>query len=116
MMTFTSLVCKTATMTISNSTSTLLFCDADQLIKIDSLIITALTGSTFNVTVDHYRGVEPTGVQSIILYQTAIPGNTSLVSISRDNAIYLEPGDRLRLSCNANNSLGAVCSYELFTP
>lgn len=80
-----------------------------KIFKINSLIVANIDGTNnAEVTVDLFR--------SSIAYRIAntvvVPADATLVVLSKDASIYLEEGDSLRLTANANSDLEAICSYE----
>jgi hypothetical protein len=80
-----------------------------QVFKIYSLSVANYTTTPTGLTADFYR--------SSIAYRLAgninIPANSSMVLITKDNGIYLNEGDSLRLTASAVSSLEAVCSFEV---
>jgi len=77
--------------------------------KINSLIISNVDGgNNADVTVDIFRSSTAYEIASTI----TVPADTSLVVITKENYIYLEEGDSLRLTASANGDLEAICSYE----
>lgn len=47
-----------------------------------------------------------------IMQQLTLPKSTTMIAISRDNPIWLQPGDFLQIRTSLNYSVEAVCSYE----
>jgi hypothetical protein len=96
-------VSNSATAIVTNSAS------SGQLYKIYSLSVANFTSNPTGCTADLYR--------SSTAYRLAgninIPANSSMVLITKDNGIYLNEGDSLRLTASANTSLEAVCSFEV---
>lgn len=96
-------VTTTATAIVSNSGG------SNKVFKINSLSIANVDGTNnAEATVDLYRG----GTAYRLLYTVVVPADSTLVAISKDSSIYLEEGDSLRVTANANSDLEAVCSYE----
>ena len=80
-----------------------------KVLKINSLIISNVDGALpADITVDLYRS----STQYRLASTVTIPADATLVVISKDNTIYLEEGDALRLTASASGDLEAVCSYE----
>jgi hypothetical protein len=80
-----------------------------EVFKINSLIIANINGTAVaDATVDIFRSSTAYRIASTV----TIPADASLVVISKENVIYLEEGDDLRITASANSYLSAVCSYE----
>ena len=81
-----------------------------KVVRIVSLIAANLDGTTeYRVTVDFYRSSTATHIGKTI----AVPANTSVTVLGRDAPLYLEEGDSVRVTANANSKIEAICSYEL---
>lgn len=97
-------VTTSATAIVSNGSG------SGKCLKINTLVVANITGSTATVTVDVYKNAT---TAFDIMYQAAVPANSSLVIIGKnENQIYLEENDSLRLTALTNSTLEAVCSYE----
>lgn len=89
-------------------------------LKINSLFIT--NRSADNVTVDMRLARDVQYVPGSVYYgrnsyfylmnKWPLPYQTTVVAISRDNPIWLQPGDFLQILSNLNYCCEAVCSYE----
>lgn len=89
---------------ISNANS------SNSLVKVTSLYISNIDGTqTASADIDVYRG----NVAYRIARQVSVPPQAALDIINK--TIYLEEGDSLRLTANANNRLEAVSSYEIIS-
>lgn len=108
---FTYMYGNTAVQAISNSTTAIVTNSpsSNQLYKIYSLSIANITSTNVTVIVDLYRSSTPYRMAGNI----NVPANTTLVLITKDNGVYLNEGDSLRLTAGSNSSLEAVCSYEV---
>ena len=97
-------VTTSATAIVSNGSG------SGKCLKINTLIVANITGSTATVTVDLYKNA--TTVFEI-MYQATVPANSTLVVIGKtETQLYLEENDSLRLTAASNSTLEAVCSYE----
>lgn len=95
-------VTTTATAIVSNGAS------SNQVLKINALYVSNVDGTNnAEITVDLFRS----SVAYRIAFTVVVPADAVLDVISK--AIYLEEGDSLRLTANANSDLEAVCSYEI---
>lgn len=79
-------------------------------LKINSLIVahTLPTGSA-TVTVEFVRNT----VAYKIVSAVSVDAGSSLVIFGKDTSIYLEPGDTIKCSASANNTLTGILSYEI---
>jgi len=97
-------VTTSATAITTNSAS------SGKVYKINSLVVSNVDGTNnADVTADLFRSSTAYHLAKTI----TVPADSTLVVISKDNAIYLEEGDALRLTASANSDLEAVCSYEI---
>ncbi len=95
-------VTTTATAIVSNGGS------SNQVLKINALYVANVDGTNnAEITVDLFRS----SVAYRLAFTVVVPADAVLDVLSK--AIYLEEGDSLRLTANANSDLEAVCSYEI---
>lgn len=80
--------------------------------KINSLIVSNIDGiNAADITVYLQRSAVSYHLASTI----AVPADSSLVIINKENSLYLEEGDELFCLASAAGDLQAVCSYEIIT-
>jgi hypothetical protein len=97
-------VTTTATAIISNGAA------SNQVFKVNALYVSNVDGTNnAEITVDIFRS----SVAYRIAFTVVVPADAVLDVLSK--AIYLEEGDSLRLTANANSDLEAVCSYEVIS-
>jgi len=78
--------------------------------KINTLIIANIDGAnSADITASVFSGGS---IENKIASTIPVPGDATLVLISKDTSIYLQEGDYMRLSASANSDLWATCSYE----
>lgn len=95
-------VTTTATAIVTNSSG------SNQVLKVNALYVANVDGTNnAEITVDLFRS----SVAYRIAFTVVVPADAVLDVLSK--AIYLEEGDSLRLTANANSDLEAVCSYEI---
>lgn len=86
--------------------------NSGQLYKIYSLSVANYTNLIAGVTLDLYR--------SSTAYRMAgnvnVPANSTMVFITKDNGVYLNEGDSLRITGSSVSTFEAVCSYEVIAP
>ena len=94
-------VTTTATAIVTNSAA------SGKVFKINALLISNVDGTNnATVNVDIFRS----SVAYRIANTITVPADATLDVIAK--SIYLEEGDTLRLTANANSDIEAVCSYE----
>jgi hypothetical protein len=94
-------VTTSATAIVSNSAA------SGKVFKVNALYVSNIDGTNnADINVDLYRSSVAYHIGKTIV----VPADATLDVISK--AIYLEEGDSLRLTANANSDLEAVCSYE----
>ena len=97
-------VTTSATAIVTNSGS------SGQVYKINALYVSNVDGTNnADLNVDLYRSSTAYHVAKTV----NVPADATLDVISK--SIYLEEGDSLRLTANANSDLEAVCSYEIIS-
>jgi hypothetical protein len=95
-------VTTSATAIVTNSSG------SNTVLKINALYVANVDGTNnAEITVDLFRSSTAYRIANTVV----VPADAVLDVISK--AIYLEEGDSLRLTANANSDLEAVCSYEI---
>ena len=85
--------------------------DSGKVLKVNSLIIANIDGTTsatITVTIKNVAGT----VQGYLAYTVSVPADSTLVVISKDTGIYLEEDRVLHVDAGVAGDLSAVCSYE----
>ena len=85
---------------------------SSKLLKINSLIISNIDGSAtadITVTIENAAG---NSVNGTIAKTIAVPGDATLVVISKESSIYLEEDMSIHLLASAAGDLAATCCYE----
>jgi hypothetical protein len=94
-------VTTSATAIVTNSGS------SGKVFKVNALYVSNVDGTNnADINVDIYRSSTAYHIAKTV----NVPADATLDIISKP--IYLEEGDSLRLTANANSDLEAVCSYE----
>jgi hypothetical protein len=52
-------------------------------------------------------------IERALAVNVTVPGNSSLVLLSKDSSIYLEEADYLYLSAGTTNAIHATCGFEV---
>ena len=102
---------KLTTDAISDSGSAVITCGSDKLLKINSIIVANVDGSS-SVNID--VAVNLSGDARFYLAKTvAVPANSTLVVIGKDSPIYLEENDELEARADVASDAELVVSYEV---
>ena len=105
----TTITGKTSVLTVTTSATAIVTNSAasGKVFKVNALYVSNVDGTNnADVNVDLYRSSTAYHIAKTV----NVPADATLDIISK--AIYLEEGDSLRLTANANSDLEAVCSYE----
>lgn len=100
---------KTAVLNITTDATAIITNDADsgKVFKVNALYVSNVHGTNNGeVNVDLYRSTTAYHIAKTVI----VPADATLDVISK--SVYLQEGDSLRLTANANTTLQAVCSYE----
>jgi hypothetical protein len=100
---------KTAVQAVTTSATAIVTNSAasGKVLKINALYVANVDGTNnADITVDVFRSSTAYRIASTV----TVPADGSISVL--DEPIYLEEGDSLRLTANANSDLEAVCSYE----
>ena len=102
---------KLTTDAISDSGSAVITCSANKLLKINSIIVANVDGSS-SVNID--VAVHLDGDDRFYLAKTvAVPADSTLVVIGKDSPIYLEESDELEARADVASDAELVVSYEI---
>jgi hypothetical protein len=97
-------VTTTATAIVTNSAA------SNQVFKVNALYVSNVDGvNNAEITIDLFRS----SVAYKLAHTVVVPADAVLDVLTK--ALYLEEGDSLRLTANANSDLEAVCSYEVIS-
>lgn len=92
-----------ATAIVSNSAA------SGKSIRIVSLYVSNVDGTNAaSVTVSVFDGTTARHICNTV----AVPADSTVSVITREDIVYLNEGDSVRLTASADNDLEAVCSYE----
>lgn len=100
---------KTAVQSVTTSATAIVENSAgsNMVYKVNALYVANIDGTNnAEITVDIFRS----SVAYRMVSTVVVPADAVLDVISK--SIYLEEGDALRLTANANSDLQAICSYE----
>ena len=106
----TTITGKTAVQAVTTSATAIVTnaADSGKVFKINALYVSNIDGTNnADLNVDLYRSSTAYHIAKTV----NVPADATLDVISK--SIYLEEGDSLRLTANADSDLEAVCSYEI---
>ena len=93
-------------------TTDIITCGADQLYKVNSIIVANIDGSNAaDVTVYFYDN--STSSRIAIADAVTVPTKSTLIVLGKDAPIYLEENDEIEAGASANNDLHITISYEI---
>ena len=96
---------------IDNSNASILTTPAEKLIKINSIIVANIDGSS-SVDIDVAVSLD-SDARFYLAKTVALPADSTLVVIGKDSPIYLEEGDQLEARASAASDADLVVSYEI---
>jgi hypothetical protein len=104
---------KTTTLNIGTTLSTLITnaSSSNQVYKLNTVIVSngISTAITANVLFNRSTGT------TFLAGNVTVPGNSSLVVLGKDTALYLEENDTIQVSCNTASTASFTCSYEVIS-
>ena len=92
-------------------TSDVLTCPANKVLKINSIIVSNIDG-TSSADVSVYFYDDSATARYSIATTVAVPADSTLVVIGKDSPIYLEESDQIEAGASATNDLAIIISYE----
>lgn len=108
----TSIYGKTMGAALGTTTTTdLLTCGANKVLKINSIIVSNVDGSNAaDVTIYFYDSSAAS--RYALAYTITVPADATLVVVGKDNPIYLEESDQIEGGASAVSDLEVIISYE----
>ena len=92
-------------------TSDVLTCPSNKVLKINSIIVSNIDGSS-SADVSVYFYDDSATARYSIATTVAVPADSTLVVIGKDSPIYLEESDQIEAGASATNDLAIIISYE----
>ena len=96
---------------IDNANSAVITCASNKLVKINSIIVANIDGSS-SVDIDVAVSLD-SDARFYLAKTVALPADSTLVVIGKDSPIYLEEGDQLEARASAASDADLVVSYEI---
>jgi hypothetical protein len=107
----TSIIGKTEGVGLTTTTTTgILTCGSNNLLKINSIIASGISTSVSNVTISFYDSNKISSYS--IAKNINIPAGASLVIVGKDSPIYLEESDEIRAGASAVSGIDLIISYD----
>ena len=95
----------------TTATTDILTCPSDKVLKINSIIVSNIDGSS-SADVSVYFYDDSATARYSIATTVAVPADSTLVVIGKDSPIYLEESDQIEAGASATNDLAIIISYE----
>ena len=92
-------------------TTDILTCPANKVLKINSIIVSNIDG-TNSANLTCYFFDDSASTRYSLATTVAVPADSTLVIIGKDNPIYLEESDHIEAGTDNTNDLAMVISYE----
>tara|TARA_B100000035_G_scaffold314021_1_gene329159 strand:- start:905 stop:1273 length:369 start_codon:yes stop_codon:yes gene_type:complete len=92
-------------------TSDILTCPSDKVLKINSIIVSNIDGSSPADCTVYFFDSSDSNRYSLAT-TVSVPADSTLVLLGKDAPIYLEEGDQLEGGASAASDLAIVISYE----
>ncbi len=84
----------------------------NHVLKVSSIVIANVTATSAVITVSIYPNTTPTGTPNRLCYQTAVPGNSTLVVVDKSINLYLNETQCIGVTSGTTNALECTISYE----
>ncbi len=92
-------------------TTTLLTCASNKVLKINSIIVANVDGSSAaDASVTFYDSSATASYR--VASTVTVPADSTLIVLGKDSPIYLEEADEIRGGASANSDLEIVISYD----
>ena len=103
---------KTMGAALSTTTTTdILTCGANKLLKINSIIIANVDG-TNNADATVYFYDSSAAARYALAYTVTVPADSTLIVLGKDSSIYLEESDQIEAGASVSGDLQIIISYE----
>jgi hypothetical protein len=93
------------------TTTDILTCSANKVLKINSIIVSNIDGSN-NADVTIYFYDSSAAARYALASTVTVPADGTLVVVGKDNPIYLEESDQIEAGASATGDLNIIISYE----
>lgn len=94
-----------ATLVLANSTA------SNSVLKLSSLMLSNRGAAAATASVAAYTTTSST-VSFSLVTSVSVPGSGTLVVVGRDNSLYLQEGQSLRVSASGTATIDCIGSYE----
>ena len=83
--------------------------------KVDTIMVTNVTGTAATITLSINSATGGGGTAYRIAYQMPIPGNTTMTIVDKSNPIYVGESQSIVATSGTSNSIELVASIEVLT-
>lgn len=104
-----SILGRTNLLACTTSAQTLVTGVANKVLKVNSIYATNITGSS---THDVSVAVRRSSVDYYLSFTISVPGDATLIVVSKDTAVYLEENDSIVAFASSNSVIHCVASFE----
>lgn len=80
--------------------------------KVGTILATNVTGISATVTVSINSATGGGGTAYRIAYQISVPGNSTLIIVSKNTPLYVDETESIVVTSGTSNSIEMVASYE----
>jgi len=95
----------------TTSTTAILTCPSDKVLKINSIIVANIDGAN-DAQVTCYFYDSSASSRYYLARTINVPADSTLVLLAKDSPIYLEEADEIEAGANATSDLEIIVSYE----
>lgn len=85
--------------------------NTSEVLRINGLFVTNVGNADAGVSVN----IQRSGLSFYMAYNNIVAVGTTTIIMGKDNGIYLEEGDTLRISASSANTLQYVITYEVMS-
>lgn len=99
---------------LGTTSTTIVTCATDRVLKLNSIIAANIDGAdSAEVSVSIFDASD--SAEYFLASQIPVQGKSTLVVLSKDNALYLEENDQLRAKSSSADIISLAVSYEEIT-
>lgn len=105
----TSIFGKTDVMAVSTAATSIVTAGANKVLRMNSLVVSNIDASS---PVDISVSLRRSNVDYYIASAISVPATSSIVVIGKENPMYVNEGDSIRIIAGSAGDAHATCSYE----
>jgi hypothetical protein len=85
--------------------------NSGEVYRINGLFVSNVGSSDVTVSLDFFRN----GLGFFVCQNSPVPVGSTTVIMGKDNGLYIEEGDALRIRASATNSLQYIITYDILS-